>query len=219
VIIKLILPKSLVSHQRWLPKLRKDMSKGFHPKTEFKKGHKINLGNKHTLGKHWKLSEKTKQKMRKSKRGLTFSEEHKRKIGESCRGVKKKIKTIGSGGYRKSEEQKRKMSEAKRGRKCYLWKGGISFEPYSVDWTETLRRSIRQRDKYICQLCGKTQIEELEKLERKLAVHHIDYNKKNCDPKNLITLCGGCNSRVNNNRKHWTNYFKGRLSDLQELNK
>lgn len=69
-----------------------------------------------------------------------------------------------------TEEHKRKIS----GENNWNWQGGKSFEPYSIDWTETLRRSIRERDNYVCQMCGKTQIEELENIERKLAIHHMD---------------------------------------------
>ena len=87
------------------------------------------------------------------------------------------------------------------------WKGGISYEPYSIEWTNTLKESIRQRDNYTCQLCGRTQDEELERYERKLPVHHIDYDKKNCDPKKLIILCCRCNSKVNFNREYWKKYF------------
>jgi 5-methylcytosine-specific restriction endonuclease McrA len=82
------------------------------------------------------------------------------------------------------------------------WKGGKSFEPYNLDWTKTLRQSIRERDHYVCQLCNKPQQERLH------CVHHIDYDKQNCNPENLITLCVGCNTKVNVNREHWTNYFQ-----------
>ena len=88
------------------------------------------------------------------------------------------------------------------GEEHYNWQDGKSFEPYSIDWTRTLRRSIRERDRYVCQLCGKPQG------DRVLSVHHVDYDKKNCDPKNLITLCVKCNSKVNFGRDYWTNYFK-----------
>ena len=72
------------------------------------------------------------------------------------------------------------------GSKNPAWKGGISFEPYSTDWTETLRRSIRERDHYICQLCnGYGNI-----------VHHIDEDKKNCNHDNLITLCRKCHTKL-----------------------
>ncbi|MFH1563814.1 MAG: hypothetical protein ABIF11_10435 [Nitrospirota bacterium] len=113
----------------------------------------------------------------------------------------------------KNLEAGRKISKALRERfkditKHPCWKGGISKEPYSPDWTVTLRESIRQRDKYACRLCGRTQEEELERYERKLPIHHIDYNKKDCNPTNLITFCVSCNAKVNFNREYWMNYFK-----------
>ena len=76
------------------------------------------------------------------------------------------------------------------------WKGGISKKPnYSVLFTKTLKDTIRCRDGNICQLCGVTQ----ESLTRKLSVHHIDYDKQNCDNHNLISLCVTCHSKTNFN--------------------
>jgi len=72
---------------------------------------------------------------------------------------------------------------------------------YSVDWTETLRISIRQRDKYTCQLCGKQQG------DKAFSVHHIDYDKQNCNPDNLITLCQSCHAKTNTNKDEWIEYF------------
>ena len=126
-------------------------------------------------------------------KGRILTEEWKRKIGLANKGRKKPPFT---------EEAKRKMSEAHKGNKNPNWNNGSSFEPYSLDWTETLRRSIRERDKYICQLCGKLQG------DRAHSVHHIDYNKINCNPDNLISLCAYCNSKVNKNRNYWTDYFR-----------
>jgi len=88
------------------------------------------------------------------------------------------------------------------GKDHYNWKGGISFEPYSVDWTETLKRSIRERDHYICRVCNKIQGDEV------FCVHHIDYDKLNCDPNNLITLCRKCHVKTNYNRDYWKKYFR-----------
>lgn len=90
----------------------------------------------------------------------------------------------------------------RRGKDNNMWNGGTSFEPYTTDWTQTLKRSIRERDKYICQVCGEQQG------DRAFAVHHIDYDKRNCNTINLITLCNKCHMRTNFNRNHWTNYFK-----------
>ena len=41
----------------------------------------------------------------------------------------------------------------------------------------------------------------------KLKKNHIDYDKKNCNPENLITLCNHCNIKVNKNRDYWTKHF------------
>jgi len=92
--------------------------------------------------------------------------------------------------------------KAIKGENHYNWKGGTSREPYSIDWRNTLKRSIRERDKYTCQLCGKQQ-EDIA-----FCVHHIDYDKKNCSPDNLITLCYKCHSKTNHNREYWIKYFQ-----------
>lgn len=115
-----------------------------------------------------------------------------------------------------SGETKRKISKALIGNKNNpmfskgffgesngMWQGGSSFEPYGKDWTERLRRQIRERDNYTCQLCDKENVN---------IVHHIDYDKKNCLPKNLINLCGGCNGKVNTNREYWMSYFINKLN-------
>jgi 5-methylcytosine-specific restriction endonuclease McrA len=143
-----------------------------------------------------------------------------------------KYYSINQKGKKHSEETKRKMSEAHKGRKPYemteeiknkiretnikqadrfkmfgksnpQWTGGSSKDiVYSIDWTRTLRRAIRERDKYTCQICGELQGDKAH------AVHHIDYNKDNCNTNNLITLCNSCHTRTNNNRKYWIKYFK-----------
>lgn len=83
------------------------------------------------------------------------------------------------------------------------WNGGKSFEPYTTEFNKQLKELIRQRDGYACQLCGVPEIECCERLH----IHHIDYNKENCLPSNLISLCRGCNARANSNRTKWTQHF------------
>lgn len=77
------------------------------------------------------------------------------------------------------------------------WKGGLSFLPYSHKFTKALKRKIKERDHHQCQNpnCPKTHI--------LMSVHHIDYDKQNCEPYNLITLCMPCNQRANGNRGYW----------------
>jgi len=88
------------------------------------------------------------------------------------------------------------------GKNHYNWKGGISFEPYSPEFNNKLKKSILERDNYKCQNpdCWGT--------GSKLTGHHIDYNKKNCDPSNIITICDSCNTRANFNREHWKKFYK-----------
>ncbi len=85
----------------------------------------------------------------------------------------------------------------KSGENSPNWKGGISCEPYCDVWLDKeFKESIKERDNYECQNpdCWGT--------SEKLCIHHIDYNKKNCSPENLITLCNSCNSRANKDREH-----------------
>jgi hypothetical protein len=55
----------------------------------------------------------------------------------------------------------------------------------------------------------------------RLVVHHINYNKSDCSPENLMTVCESCNARVNGNRTLWMTVLSGfnrrRLLDGQLL--
>jgi len=175
-------------------------------------------------------AEEIRRKIGDAQRGIPKSEEHNRKNSEAHRGKKRKPfskewrrklglatkdKTYEQIYGDKADIQRKKRSEALKGEKSYMWKDGISFEPYSLDWTRTLKRSIRQRDYYTCQVCGK---------EPAVHVHHIDYDKKNCNSENLITLCHSCHSKTNFNRDYWISYFKKLMpvngwsdKDLQKL--
>jgi hypothetical protein len=93
------------------------------------------------------------------------------------------------------------FKKGNKGKLCPAWKGGLSFEPYTTDWTKTLKHSIRERDHFVCQICYKNG----------WYVHHINYDKKNCNPDNLITLCHSCHTKTNHNRNYWINYFKQKL--------
>lgn len=94
------------------------------------------------------------------------------------------------------------------------WKGGISKEPYPFDFDEELKELIRFRDGYKCQKCDCPEIEN----NKKLTIHHIDYDKKNYKPSNLISLCNRCNSIVNFNRPKWTKYFQKKIKKIMNSN-
>ena len=116
-------------------------------------------------------------------------------------------------GKHHSPETKRKLSEINSGENHPQWKGGISKEPYCSIWTPWFKKEIKERDNHQCKNpdCWKT--------NKKLVVHHIDYNKKNCSANNLITLCSSCNGRANTNRDHWQelygNIMTNRLTKVQ----
>ena len=87
------------------------------------------------------------------------------------------------------------------------WKGGISCEPYCDVWLDKeYKESIKERDGYECRNpdCWGT--------SKRLIPHHIDYNKKNCKPDNLITLCNSCNSRANTKRGYWMSLYQDKIN-------
>ena len=91
------------------------------------------------------------------------------------------------------------------------WKGGISCEPYCGVWLDKeFKESILERDNHQCQNpdCWGT--------SERLTIHHIDYNKKNCGPENLITLCRSCNTRASKDREWYTDYYNS-IMELRNL--
>ena len=131
-------------------------------------------------------------------KGKSLSKEHREKLSNALKGIKRNPFT---------EEHRNKIGDSKRGDKCPFWEGGITDTPYTVDWTNTLRRSIRERDHYTCMICGN------EQTDKCFSVHHIDYKKENCDTNNLITLCNSCHTKTNYNRKYWEEKLKMVKSD------
>lgn len=92
------------------------------------------------------------------------------------------------------------------------WNGGISSALYCYKFNNLLKEFIRKRDDYICQFpgCLCNQLESLILYKDSLHVHHIHYDKENCNP-DLITLCNKHNGVVNGNRDYWERYFMNLL--------
>lgn len=74
---------------------------------------------------------------------------------------------------------------------------------YTNDWS-TIRKIIYKRDNWTCQEC-KTKCQTTGKL--KIQCHHINYNTKDNNDNNLITLCASCHGKTNFKRDDWKNYF------------
>ncbi len=192
----------------------------------------------------YKRTDEHRRNMGLSRKGKKLSEEWRKKVSEGIKKAyaEGRIERFWKGtkgpmyGKKFSKESRLKMSLAKLGKPSHKkdftvsnetrkkiskslfgrfrgkdnpnWKGGEDKRDYSVDWTETLRRSIRERDRYICFLCNAAQGDLTHD------VHHIDYNKKNCSPENLITLCHYCHPKTNHNRDYWFKFFQEKCNKL-----
>jgi len=157
-----------------------------------------------------KHSEETKYKMSVTRKGRTFTKEHKDNIAKAITG-----KTSWWKGKRllpRSVIHNLRISAANKGHtnwnrsqqvgeKSPNWQGGLSFEPYSPEFNDRLKAEIRKRDGYTCQLC------QIPENGQHHAIHHINYIKEDCAKNNLITICPLCNLKVNTRRKYWQNYF------------
>jgi len=173
-----------------------------------------------------KLSEETKEKISLAHKGKKLSEEHKNKIRislfktlEAYPGIRDKLRTFK--GKKHTKESKLKIQSFMinawatpkfrnnlTGDKAAGWKGGISCEPYCDIWLDKdYKQSILERDNNKCQNpdCWNT--------VKSLALHHINYIKKDCDPWNLITLCTSCNSRANKNRKKHILFYQNIMKE------
>jgi hypothetical protein len=113
----------------------------------------------------------------------------------------------------KRPEIRKKLSLIRMGYGNGNWKGGKSFEPYSSDFNAKLKKEILKRDNEKCQFDNGYKDSPYKSTHKGvLCIHHIDYDKKNSKPMNLITLCARHNSIVNKVREYWTKYFRDIMS-------
>ena len=64
---------------------------------------------------------------------------------------------------------------------------------YGKDWTTKLRSWVMERDGYRCQVCDAT--------EKTLQVHHVDHDRANNKPTNLLTVCAPCHLAYHGRRE------------------
>jgi len=88
------------------------------------------------------------------------------------------------------------------------WGGWSSLQPYSKEFNKLLKEEIKKLDNNRCCKC-------LEQ-NKKFAIHHIDYDKKNSNKNNLVTLCISCHTETNYNREKWQNYFENYIKNNRE---
>lgn len=179
-----------------------------------KTGDKHPLYGKVGVNKGKKFTEKTRQKMRDKALGRKSSEETRQKISLANTGKKrteeqKKEQSKRQKDKKFTEERKQNISKGNKGKsrgkleKNSNWQGGKSFEEYPQEFF-SIRKLILERDEYKCQ------DPNCEHLSDILDCHHIDYDKKNNNPANLIILCKKCHMKTypKNKRKHYTEFYQ-----------
>lgn len=114
-----------------------------------------------------------------------------------------------------TKESTKKISKALygkyRGEKASNWQGGLSSLPYAKGWSPWFIEEIRNRDNHQCQ---NPKCKNPHKL---LDIHHIDYNKKNPNLMNLITLCKRCHGRTQKYREYWKSYYQRIMREKQNI--
>jgi len=114
---------------------------------------------------------------------------------QSCGCFKTEMTIKAHSGSSRSIETRIKMSEKNSGENNPNWQGGKSFEQYCGIWSDKeFKEYILKRDNYRCQnpdCWGNS---------NGLNRHHINYDKKDCAPNNITTLCISCNARANKDR-------------------
>ncbi len=182
------------------PTTRKKLSEA--AKKQFASGNHPMQGKKH--------SEETKKKLRAAWAKKKGEQRHRAKATQFKEGELPAHRE-GCGCFRcnpkpLTAKQKKEISERNKrtglrppvtkGKDHPCWQGGISFGSYSEEFNAELKEFIRERDGYLCQRCGRSQEEE----GRRLSVHHINHDKQDCSPENLVSTCRSCNSYFNFHR-------------------
>jgi len=79
---------------------------------------------------------------------------------------------------------------------------------YPLEFNWTLKTFIRQRDNLTCQVCKAKVTVYLS------AVHHINYDKRDCSWLNLILLCNACHHKTSKGkRQYWYKYLYKKVRD------
>lgn len=92
---------------------------------------------------------------------------------------------------------------------CRVGRPGF-YVGYPKAFSPALRTRIRKRDNHTCQECGSSQAEA-----GTLHVYHIDYDKANNSPSNLIALCNVCHGSTNYAPEKWQARYQGVIAARQ----
>jgi 5-methylcytosine-specific restriction endonuclease McrA len=90
---------------------------------------------------------------------------------------------------------------------------GKGMSSYPIQFNKALKEFIIRRDGYKCILCSAP----YSKTKNRFHVHHIDYDKMNCNPSNLVTLCPSCHIITNYSRKYWCTKLNKKIKETYPL--
>lgn len=154
-------------------------------------------------------SEEHRNKLKQAalERGLSgknnpmYGRKHTEKTRRRQSEIKKGITWEQRSGKERARELKQMAHDRISGSNHPNWHGGCTEDGYCEEWrTQELKDYIKERDQHTCQnlQCN---------CNSRICIHHINYNKKDCDPHNLIVLCFSCNSKANFDRDWWQSYY------------
>ena len=151
-----------------------------------------------------------KKRQLNSKR-LWESPEYRKKNIAATKGLKRSSETrrrisLGQKAlWERSHKRKKEQSGRFSGPCNPAWRGGISRAGYSHRFSYKLKRRIRCLFGNKCAVC---RCPEKSKSRKNLQVHHINEDKLDCRPENLIPLCLPCHRRIHHNYGSWRSKLK-----------
>ena len=119
-------------------------------------------------------------------------------------------------------EGRKRQAEKMRGELSAQWQGGVSFEPYCYKFNFIFKEGIREKYDRKCFLCSiieeeqKDDLRKRGKTPKRLAVHHVNYNKNClCDGSNceFVPLCNSCHAKTGFNQEYWERVINDKLSN------
>lgn len=141
---------------------------------------------RHNYMKNYIASKETREKLSQSLKGHSVSDETRLKIAKS----------LNKGLYKENVDV--------LGLGWYVKSNG-----YGIEWNDKLKEKIKQRDGYRCMNPG------CKGEDKRLSVHHINFNKIDCREENLITLCNVCNVKANKKRYLHMTFYQKMMEGIQ----
>ena len=172
------------------------------------------LGKTHTTA--------TKEKMREAKlgktpwnKGVPMNDVYKANYlaTRPCGAMPEAHKKAISDGHIGKHVGEKNCMFGRTGDKSPRWLGGISYLPYCEKFDDDFKESVREKFDRTCFLCPTTE----EQNGRKLAVHHVNYDKEcmcNDVVCEFVPLCLKCHGKTGSDRGYWERLIMDKLAQI-----